>query len=91
MAPNSRSANGNRILRAIPPPDLEALQSHLTIVELPVRQKLEQPLSTVMLRLVRLSPDASLSSPDGASLIGSTLRDRVLSEANGTPLAVGDA
>src|SRR5215213_2558068 len=47
MAPNSRFAKGNHILLAMPPADREMLQAHLTLVELPVRTMLEQPLKPI--------------------------------------------
>jgi CRP-like cAMP-binding protein len=47
MAAASYFAKGNRLLQAMPRADCEALQRHLSPVELPLRQKLEQPFQPI--------------------------------------------
>ena len=47
MAAASYFAKGNRLLQAMLRADCEALQRHLSPVELPLRQKLEQPLQPI--------------------------------------------
>jgi CRP-like cAMP-binding protein len=47
MAAASYFAKGNRLLQAMPRNDCEALQRHLSPVELPLRHKLEQPFQPI--------------------------------------------